>query len=243
MSFPSPDRQPLARTDLDPDPIKQFGAWFEAAAEIVALPEAMTLATVDEAGRPDARMVLLKGHGADGFRFFTNYEGVKAAQLDASGEAALVFFWAPQDRQVRVRGPVRRLDADASDRYFASRDRASQVGAWASPRASRFPTRGRRSKSWPKRRPIVSRKVKYRDPRIGEVSSWSPARSSSGRVAGPGSTTVFATTARLRERAGRSPAWLPERNGSGSFAVTGCMTSRRGLDNLPRTCLACKPQG
>ncbi|HMU26086.1 MAG TPA: pyridoxamine 5'-phosphate oxidase [Solirubrobacterales bacterium] len=139
MSFPSPDRQPLARTDLDPDPIKQFGAWFEAAAEIVALPEAMTLATVDEAGRPDARMVLLKGHGADGFRFFTNYEGVKAAQLDASGEAALVFFWAPQDRQVRVRGPVRRLDADASDRYFASRDRASQVGAWASPQSQPIP--------------------------------------------------------------------------------------------------------
>ncbi|HNG57272.1 MAG TPA: pyridoxamine 5'-phosphate oxidase, partial [Solirubrobacterales bacterium] len=139
VSFPSPDRQPLARTDLDPDPIKQFGAWFEAAAEIVALPEAMTLATVDEAGRPDARMVLLKGHGADGFRFFTNYEGVKAAQLDASGEAALVFFWAPQDRQVRVRGPVRRLDADASDRYFASRDRASQVGAWASPQSQPIP--------------------------------------------------------------------------------------------------------
>ena len=139
MSFPSPDRQPLARTDLDPDPIKQFGAWFEAAAEIVALPEAMTLATVDEAGRPDARMVLLKGYGADGFRFFTNYEGVKAAQLDASGEAALVFFWAPQDRQVRVRGPVRRLDADASDRYFASRDRASQVGAWASPQSQPIP--------------------------------------------------------------------------------------------------------
>lgn len=139
MSFPSPDRQPLARTDLDPDPIKQFGAWFGAAGEIVALPEAMTLATVDEAGRPDARMVLLKGHGADGFRFFTNYEGVKAAQLDASGEAALVFFWAPQDRQVRVRGPVRRLDADASDRYFASRDRASQVGAWASPQSQPIP--------------------------------------------------------------------------------------------------------
>ena len=139
MSFPSPDRQPLARTDLDPDPIKQFGAWFEAAAEIVALPEAMTLATVDEAGRPDARMVLLKGHGADGFRFFTNYEGVKAAQLDASGEAALVFFWAPQDRQGRGRGPVRRLDADASDRYFASRDRASQVGAWASPQSQPIP--------------------------------------------------------------------------------------------------------
>ncbi len=103
------------------------------------LPEAMTLATVDADGRPDARMVLLKGVGPDGFRFFTNYEGVKAAQIDATGEAALVFFWAPLDRQVRVRGPVRRLDSEASDEYFASRDRASRIGAWASPQSRPLP--------------------------------------------------------------------------------------------------------
>lgn len=99
----------------------------------------MTLATVDEEGRPDARMVLLKGVDADGFRFFTNYEGVKAAQLDGNPEASLVFFWAPFDRQVRVRGTVRKLDTGASDEYFATRDRASQVGAWASPQSQPLP--------------------------------------------------------------------------------------------------------
>lgn len=139
MSFSSPQRQPLSRTDLDPDPILQFERWFEAAGQVVPLPEAMTLATVDDQGRPDARMVLLKGFGPDGFRFFTNYEGAKARQLVASGAAALVFFWAPLDRQVRIRGAVRRLDAAASDEYFASRDRASQIGAWASPQSQPLP--------------------------------------------------------------------------------------------------------
>lgn len=99
----------------------------------------MTLATVDAEGRPDARMVLLKGFGPDGFRFFTNYQGVKAGQIEQSGEAALVFFWAPLDRQVRIRGSVRRLDAEASDSYFASRDRGSQIGAWASPQSRPLP--------------------------------------------------------------------------------------------------------
>lgn len=139
MSFPSPERQPLTRSDLDDDPIAQFRKWFDAAGEVMPLPEAMTLATVDEDGRPDARMVLLKGVGPGGFRFFTNYSGVKAAQIDATGEAALVFFWAPLDRQVRVRGPVRKLDPEASDEYFASRDRASRIGAWASPQSTPLP--------------------------------------------------------------------------------------------------------
>jgi len=103
------------------------------------LPEAMTLATVDGDGRPDARMVLLKGTGPDGFRFFTNYEGVKAGQIEASGHAALVFFWAPLDRQVRVRGSIAKLDPEASDAYFASRDRASRIGAWASPQSRPIP--------------------------------------------------------------------------------------------------------
>lgn len=137
--FPAPIRQPLSRADLDPDPITQFGHWFEAAAGVMPLPEAMNLATVDVEGCPDARMVLLKGFGPDGFRFFTNYEGVKAGQLDASGEAALTFFWPPVDRQVRVRGAVRRLDGTSSDEYFASRDRASRIGAWASPQSQRLP--------------------------------------------------------------------------------------------------------
>jgi pyridoxamine 5'-phosphate oxidase len=119
--------------------VVQFGNWFETATEVVPLPEAMTLATVDASGRPDARMVLLKGFGEDGFRFFTNYDGNKAKQLAATGEAALVFFWAPVDRQVRIRGTVSRLDPADSDTYFASRDRASQIGAWASPQSQPLP--------------------------------------------------------------------------------------------------------
>ncbi|MCB0867599.1 MAG: pyridoxamine 5'-phosphate oxidase [Solirubrobacterales bacterium] len=139
MSFPSPQRQPLASADLDPDPIAQFQNWFDEAAGVMPLPEAMTLATVDGGGRPDARMVLLKGVGLDGFRFFTNYGGVKASQLDATGLAALVFFWPPLDRQVRVRGRVQRLAPEASDEYFATRDRESRIGAWASPQSHPLP--------------------------------------------------------------------------------------------------------
>ena len=139
MSFASPERSPLSRSDLDPDPVAQFKTWFESATEVVPLPEAMTLATVDGDGHPDARMVLLKGCGQDGFRFFTNYDGVKAKQLETNRHAALVFFWAPVDRQVRIRGSVARLDPAASDEYFASRDRASQIGAWASPQSRSLP--------------------------------------------------------------------------------------------------------
>ena len=124
----------LDRDDLLGDPIAQFSAWW-ADAEEAPLREAMTLATVDADGRPDARMVLLKGFGAVGFRFFTNYESAKAAQLEATGQAALVLYWRELDRQVRVRGPIERLEADASDEYFATRPHDSQLGAWASPQS------------------------------------------------------------------------------------------------------------
>ena len=124
----------LDRDALLGDPIAQFSAWWTAAEE-VPLREAMTLATVDADGRPDARMVLLKGFGTVGFRFFTNYESAKAAQLDSSGHAALVLYWRELDRQVRVRGAIQRLDAAGSDEYFATRPRDSQLGAWASPQS------------------------------------------------------------------------------------------------------------
>ncbi len=124
----------LDRDGLLGDPIAQFAAWW-ADAEEAPLREAMTLATVDEDGRPDARMVLLKGFGAVGFRFFTNYESAKAAQLDAAHHAALVVYWRELDRQVRVRGAIERLGGAASDEYFATRPRPSQLGAWASPQS------------------------------------------------------------------------------------------------------------
>jgi pyridoxamine 5'-phosphate oxidase len=132
---------PLRREDLDPDPIRQFAAWFAVAEREAPLPEAMTLATVDAEGEPDARMVLLKGVGADGFRFFTNHESAKGAQLATGAGAALVVYWRELDRQVRVRGAVERLGAAESDAYFASRSRDSQLGAWASPQSRALPSR------------------------------------------------------------------------------------------------------
>jgi len=126
---------PLDRDHLDPDPIEQFRGWYERAEREAVLPEAVALATVDERGAPDVRMVLLKGFGPDGFRFFTNYESVKGGQLEAAGRAAIVAYWRELDRQVRIRGTVDRLDAAASDAYFATRARASQIGAWASPQS------------------------------------------------------------------------------------------------------------
>jgi pyridoxamine 5'-phosphate oxidase len=132
---------PLRRSELAAEPIEVFRQWFERAEGEVPLAEAMTLATVDAAGRPDARMVLLKGFGAEGFRFFTNYRSAKALQLDATGWGALVLYWRELDRQVRVRGPVERLDPAASDEYFAGRPRAAQVGAWASPQSQALPGR------------------------------------------------------------------------------------------------------
>lgn len=136
-----PDMPPLRREALSADPIEQFGAWYEVATREVPLADAMALATVDAEGAPDARMVLLKGFGPDGFRFFTNLESTKASQLGAVPSAALVIYWRELDRQVRVRGSVEKLAGSASDEYFASRDRDSQVGAWASPQSEVLPDR------------------------------------------------------------------------------------------------------
>lgn len=125
----------LHAEELGGDPVAVFKGWFEDAVRTVAVPDRMTLATVDEEGRPDARMVLLKGVDERGFRFFTNYEGRKARQLATHPEAALVMHWHEPDRQVRIRGRVERLPAAESDAYFASRDRLSRLGAWASPQS------------------------------------------------------------------------------------------------------------
>ena len=117
---------------LDPDPFVQFGRWYARAAEEVDAPEAMALATADAGGRPSARMVLLKSWDADGFVFFTNYDGRKSHDLTANPEAALLFYWEPLGRQVRIEGAVARTSAEESDTYYATRDLASRIGAHAS---------------------------------------------------------------------------------------------------------------
>ena len=138
MSPRRPDNPPLDREQLANDPLEQFAQWFEEAQAVVPLAEAMTLATVDADGVPNARMVLLKGFGPDGFRFFTNYESAKGEELAASPRAALVIYWRELDRQVRVRGEVERLPAGDSDAYFASRPRESRVAAAISPQSRRI---------------------------------------------------------------------------------------------------------
>ena len=119
--------------DLDPDPIVQVRRWLEeAAAADCYEPTAMTLATVGEDGRPQARYVLLRGLDERGFWFFTNLESVKGHALAANPHAALVFGWLELHRQLRVSGPVAPLPDAISDSYFAQRSRGSQLGAWAS---------------------------------------------------------------------------------------------------------------
>jgi pyridoxamine 5'-phosphate oxidase len=136
-----PDLPPLQRSALADDPIEQFRDWYERAEREVPLAHAMTLATVDAHGAPDARMVLLKGFGPEAFRFFTNLESAKARQLEATPRGALVLYWRELDRQVRIRGPVEPLSEAASDDYFATRPRDAQIGAWASPQSEPVPDR------------------------------------------------------------------------------------------------------
>jgi pyridoxamine 5'-phosphate oxidase len=115
------------------DPLALFDQWFtEARASEINDPEAMALATADAAGQPSVRMVLLKGHGADGFVFYTNEQSAKGEQLEANPRAALLFHWKSRRRQVRIEGRVERVTSSEADAYFASRARDSQLGAWAS---------------------------------------------------------------------------------------------------------------
>ena len=123
----------LRRAELDPDPVAQFNAWLaEAHAQQIIEPNAMTLATVDAAGQPWTRTVLLKICDARGFTFFTNYEGAKARHLAANPRASLTFWWGALERQVNVTGTVEKTSREESDAYFHSRPASSQLGAWAS---------------------------------------------------------------------------------------------------------------
>ena len=129
-------RETLDERDVAPDPFRQFEHWFDEAVK-AQLPEAnaMTLATADVAGRPSARVVLLKGFDEKGFVFFTNYESRKGRELAARAGAALLFFWPELERQVRIEGDVSMIADAESVAYFASRPRPARLGAWASPQS------------------------------------------------------------------------------------------------------------
>ena len=125
--------QGLRRSDLDPDPIKQFSNWFTAAIEAgIRDVNAMSLATAGPDAKPSVRILLLKGFDQDGFVFFSNYESGKGRQLDANPYAAMAFYWIELDRQIRISGKVERTSREESQIYFHSRPIGSQLGAWAS---------------------------------------------------------------------------------------------------------------
>ncbi len=118
---------------MSEDPFALFDAWYaEAKASEINDPNAVALATADAEGRPSVRMVLLKGHGPDGFVIYTNRESRKAGDLGANPNAALLFHWKSIRRQIRIEGVVELATDAESDAYFASRGRDSQLGAWAS---------------------------------------------------------------------------------------------------------------
>ena len=128
--------EPLREEDVDPDPLRQFAIWFEAAGRAgVRAPEAVVLATASSDGAPSARMVLLKQYDARGFVIFTNYESRKALELDANPRAALLFYWDPLGRQIRIEGPAQRVSVEESAAYVRSRPRGSQLSALASPQS------------------------------------------------------------------------------------------------------------
>jgi pyridoxamine 5'-phosphate oxidase len=133
---------PLRELDVDPDPLRQFLSWFaEAEAAGLRMPEAAAVATASADGAPSVRMVLVKQFDERGFVFFTNYAGRKGRELAANPRAALLFYWDPLGRQVRIEGPVEQTSAEETAAYARSRPRGSQLSALASPQSERIDSR------------------------------------------------------------------------------------------------------
>jgi pyridoxamine 5'-phosphate oxidase len=135
-------RSEYAKTSLevgqvDKSPILQFEKWLKDAMEAkVPEPNAMTISTISDGGRPSARIVLLKGIEQDQFLFYTNFQSQKGKELEKNPACALTFFWPELERQVRIEGMAQRVEESVSEKYFQSRPRGSQIGAWASPQSS-----------------------------------------------------------------------------------------------------------
>jgi len=136
-------RGALLESEVSGDPIVQFEKWFtEAQASGILEPNAMTVATADSSGKPSARTMLLKGFDERGFVFYTNYDSRKGRELDANPRAALLFFWAALERQVRIEGEISKVSQQESEEYFHSRPRDSQIGALASQQSRGIASRG-----------------------------------------------------------------------------------------------------
>jgi pyridoxamine 5'-phosphate oxidase len=134
--------RPLDAGDLDPDPLRQFANWFDEAEGSVRAPEAVALATATPEGAPAVRMVLAKGFDEHGFVFFTGYESRKGLELALNPRAALLFYWDPLGRQVRVEGTVERTTAGETEAYFHTRPRGAQIAALASRQGRVLASRG-----------------------------------------------------------------------------------------------------
>jgi pyridoxamine 5'-phosphate oxidase len=128
--------QSLLESDVDSDPIKQFELWWNQALQSrIEEPNAMTLATSTVAGRPSARIVLLKAIKNEGFVFYTNYNSRKGKQINDNPFVSLVFFWKELERQVRIEGEIKKISEKDSDEYFSKRPLESRIGAWSSPQS------------------------------------------------------------------------------------------------------------
>jgi len=157
----------LNEEDLNQDPIIQFESWFQDARNAGILePNAMSLATVDNTGQPTLRTVLLKYFDEHGFVFFTNYESRKAQNIEAHPQAAALFPWIGLNRQVSVQGKVRRISKAESFKYFSSRPRESQIGAWVSDQSKAINSRGLLEQK------LAEMKRKFGDGKIPLPSFW-----------------------------------------------------------------------
>lgn len=167
----------LDEKTVDRDPLKLFQRWLhEAQAAGIHLAEAMTLATATSEGKPSARLILLKQADESGFVFYTNYNSMKARELDSNPQAALVFYWPQLERQVRVEGRVERTSAQESDVYFKTRPRESQIGALASPQSEVIQSR----KMLQKRADELEEL--YRDREIDRPAHWGGYRLAPDRI-------------------------------------------------------------
>lgn len=160
-------RGELHRRDLQPDPFDQFELWFGQACRSELLePNAMSLATVDPAGRPFLRTVLLKKWDKSGFVFFTNLDSRKSRQMAANPNVSLLFSWLPLQRQVAINGPATRIPTAEVLAYFATRPFGSQLAAWASPQSSIISTRSLLEAKWDEM------KRKFREGQVPLPSFW-----------------------------------------------------------------------
>ena len=136
------ESEPFGMGDAHPEPMTQFGRWFEEAVSAeLDEPNAMVLSTAGPDGKPDARAVLMKSFDASGFVFFSNYGSKKAVDMEHNRWVSLLFVWIPIHRQVRIQGWVERIPAEQSDDYFSTRPLGARIGAVASPQSKEIPSR------------------------------------------------------------------------------------------------------